>query len=160
MNGQLRSEIKQPKAFRSMEAEAFLNILRTSAALMGDLVELLRPHELTQPQYNVLRILRGAGADGLQRGEVAERMVTREPDITRLLDRMETRGVVRRERGDEDRRVVRVRITPEGLRIVNGLDDAVAAMHGRQLGHLKQEQLRTLNELLVLARTPKSAPVP
>jgi DNA-binding MarR family transcriptional regulator len=152
MTGPLQREIKQPRAFRSLEAECFLNVLRTSSALMGDLVELLRPFDLTQPQYNVLRILRGAGEDGLLRGEVGERMVAREPDVTRLLDRMEARGLVTRERGLADRRLVHVRITAEGLAMVDRLDEPVQAMHARQLGHLTAEELTTLSALLVTAR--------
>ena len=148
----LRDEIKQPRPFRSLEAELFLNLLRTSALLVGDLVEVLRPHELTQPQYNVLRILRGAGPEGLPSGEVGERMVSRDPDITRLLDRMEARGLVVRQRGPVDRRIVTVRITPEGLRLVDSLDAPVEAMHTRQLGHLAPDELRTLNSLLSRAR--------
>jgi DNA-binding MarR family transcriptional regulator len=157
MTGELQTELKQPVAFRSREAEVFLNVLRTSSSLMGDLVELLRPHDLTQPQYNVLRILRGAGAEGLPRGEVGERMVAREPDVTRLLDRMEARGIVRRDRGTGDRRVVRVTITVEGRRLVDSLDGVVADMHVRQLGHLSDDELTVLNDLLVRARTRPGA---
>ena len=148
----LQHEIKQPKPFRSLEAEVFLNLLRTSTLLVGALSDLLREHDLTQPQYNVLRILRGAGADGLPSGEIGGRMVTREPDVTRLLDRMETRGLVARERGTVDRRVVTVRATAEGLRKVDALDAPVQEMHARQLAHLSPDELRTLNTLLERAR--------
>jgi DNA-binding MarR family transcriptional regulator len=154
MTNPLQREIKQPTPFQSLEAEVFVNVLRTSAALVGDLTELLRPYELTQPQYNVLRILRGAGAEGLLRGEVGERMVARDPDVTRLLDRMEARGQVSRERGVNDRRNVHVRISDEGLRIVNALDEPVQAMHARQLGHMTSDELTAFNALLVKARTP------
>jgi DNA-binding MarR family transcriptional regulator len=150
--GSLQREIKQPKAFRSREAEAFLNVLRTSAALVGDLAELLRGYELTQPQYNVLRILRGAGEAGLARGEVGDRMVAREPDVTRLIDRMEQRGLLTRSREGQDRRVVRVRITPQGLSLVNQLDEPVQHMHERQLGHLSETELASLCDLLAKAR--------
>jgi DNA-binding MarR family transcriptional regulator len=150
--GNLQGEIKQPKPFRSLEAEVFLNVLRTYTVLLGGLVDVLRPHELTQPQYNVLRILRGAGADGLASGDVGERMVSREPDVTRLLDRMETRGLVARQRSVADRRVVMVRLTPAGLRLVNDLDEPVQQMHARQLGHLSGEELGALNMLLERAR--------
>lgn len=153
----LQQELKQPVAFRSVEAETFLNVLRTSSALLGDLVELLRTFELTQPQYNVLRILRGAGPDGLLRGEVADRMVTREPDITRLLDRMESRDLVTRARTDRDRRAVRVRITAAGFALVAQLDEPVRAMHERQLGHMRRDDLIALNALLVAARSPAVA---
>lgn len=157
MTRQLRQEIKQPAPFRTPEAEVFLNILRTSAVLVRGLVELLRPYDITQPQYNALRILRGAGPDGLLRGEVGERMVTHEPDVTRLLDRMEARGLVIRERGSEDRRLVHVRITDEGLKLVDSLDAPINAMHRAQLGHLRPEEIDALNELLEKARSPSSS---
>ena len=152
MAGPLQNQIKQPAPFRSREAEAFLNVLRTSAMLVGSLLEVLRPYALTQPQYNVLRILRGAGGDGLPSGEVAARMVTREPDITRLLDRMEARGLVARERSPSDRRVVTARITPAGRALTDALDGPVQALHARQLGHLSPDELAALNSLLVRAR--------
>jgi DNA-binding MarR family transcriptional regulator len=152
MPSPLQDQLKQPAPFRSAEAEAFLNVLRTSALLVGGLMEVLRPHALTQPQYNVLRILRGAGDAGLPSGEVAARMVTREPDITRLLDRMAERGLVARERSPVDRRVVTARITPAGRALADALDAPVEAMHARQLGHLTPDELRALNALLVLAR--------
>jgi DNA-binding MarR family transcriptional regulator len=157
MRNPLQREIKQTTAFRSLEAEVFVNVLRTSAALVSGLADLLRPYDLTQPQYNVLRILRGAGAEGLLRGEVGERMVARDPDVTRLLDRMEARGQVSRERGVDDRRMVHVRISAEGMRLVNTLDEPVQAMHARQLGHLTEAELTTLNTLLVKARAPATA---
>ncbi len=152
MVGQLRAQIRQPGPFRSLEAEAYLNVLRTSTTLLAELVELLRPHELTQPQYNVLRILRGAGEQGLPSGEIGDRMVSREPDMTRLLDRMEARGFVSRQRGPADRRVVTARITDEGRRVVDALDVPVQEMHARQLGHMSEEELRTLIALLERAR--------
>lgn len=152
MAGPLQEQIKQPTPFRSPEAEAFLNVLRTSALLVGSLLEVLRPHALTQPQYNVLRILRGADAGGLPSGEVAARMVTREPDITRLLDRMEARGLVARERSPADRRVVAARLTPAGRQLTDALDAPVEALHARQLGHLSAGELDALNALLVRAR--------
>jgi len=152
MAGKLREHIRQPKPFRSLEAEAYLNVLRTANVLLAEFAELLRPHEITQPQYNVLRILRGAGDDGLPSGEIGERMVNREPDVTRLLDRMEARGLVARQRGPADRRVVTARITAQGRRLVDALDLPVQEMHARQLGHFAEEELRTLTSLLESAR--------
>ena len=152
MAGQLRQQLKQRRPFRSIEAEVFLNVLRTSTTFVGQFVEVLRPYELTQPQYNVLRILRGAGAAGLPCGEVGERMVSREPDVTRLLDRMEQRGLVARARDAADRRVVTARITADGQRLVDALDEPVEALHKRQLGHLSASDLGTLNALLESAR--------
>jgi len=152
MAGQLRAELRQPKPFRSLEAEAYLNVLRTSTQLLAEFVELLRPYEITQPQYNVLRILRGAGDGGLPSGEIGDRMVNRDPDMTRLLDRMEARGLVSRQRGPADRRVVTARLTDEGRRVVDALDGPVQAMHARQLGHLAEDELRTLIALLERVR--------
>ena len=150
---QLRRIIKQRKPFASLEQEVFLEVLRTGNALVHDLVELLKPYGLTQPQYNVLRILRGAGAAGLPTGEVGDRMVaSREPDVTRLLVRMEERGLVERERRTDNRRFVTVRITREGLRILNALDGPVAEMHATQLRHMSRRELELLAELLERAR--------
>jgi DNA-binding MarR family transcriptional regulator len=149
----LRQAIKQRKPFASLEQEVFLEVLRTGHALVQDLVDLLKPHGLSQPQYNVLRILRGAGAAGLPTGEVGERMVaSREPDVTRLLVRMEEHGLLKRERLSENRRVVTVRITREGLRILRALDGPVAEMHARQLRHMTRGELGQLAELLERAR--------
>ncbi len=149
----LRQAIKQRKPFASREQEVFLEVLRTGHALVQDLVDLLKPHGLSQPQYNVLRILRGAGAAGLPTGEVGDRMVaSREPDVTRLLVRMEEHGLLKRERLSENRRVVTVRITREGLRILKALDGPVAEMHARQLRHMTRRELGQLAELLERAR--------
>jgi DNA-binding MarR family transcriptional regulator len=149
----LQQAIKQRKPFASLEQEVFLEVLRTGHALVHDLVELLRPHGLTQPQYNVLRILRGAEPTGLPTGEVGDRMVaSREPDVTRLLVRMEERGLVERERRADNRRFVNVRITPGGLEILKALDGSVDRMHTRQLQHMTRRELESLAELLERAR--------
>jgi len=149
----LRQVIKQRKPFESLEQEVFLEVLRTGHALVHDLVELLRPHDLTQPQYNVLRILRGAEPDGLPTGEVGDRMVaSREPDVTRLLVRMEQRGLVRRVRRTDNRRFVHVRITRQGLHLLQLLDEPVRLMHTRQLQHMPRPELERLAELLERAR--------
>jgi len=149
----LREAIKQQRPFASLEQEVFLEVLRTGHALVGDLVELLKPHGLTQPQYNVLRILRGAGRAGLPTGEVGARMVaSREPDVTRLLMRMEERGLVARERRTDNRRFVTVRITVEGRRVLRSLDAPVAEMHVTQLRHMSRRKLELLAELLEQVR--------
>lgn len=150
---QLRKVIKQRKPFASLEQEVFLEVLRTGNALVHDLVELLRPFGLTQPQYNVLRILRGAGEAGLPTGEVGARMVaSREPDVTRLLVRMEARGLLARERRADNRRFVTARITREGLRVLEALDGPVAEMHSTQLRHMSRRELGLLAGLLERAR--------
>jgi DNA-binding MarR family transcriptional regulator len=149
----LRYAIKQRKPFESLQQEVFLEVLRTGNALIQDLVDLLRPYRLTQPQYNVLRILRGAGPAGLPTGEVGERMVvSREPDVTRLLIRMEGHGLVQRERRSDNRRFVTARITREGLRLLKALDEPVRQMHARQLRHMTRRELDLLAGLLERAR--------
>ena len=151
-DGKLESQIKQSRPFRTPEEQLFVNLLRTARQLLDDFDRLLRGYELTQPQYNILRILRGAGAPGLPSGEIGERMVGRDPDVTRLLDRMEERGLVVRTRSTADRRVVTAQLTPEGLRMVDALDAPLLAMHSRQLGHLSAEEKESLNRLLERTR--------
>ncbi len=138
--------------FRSLEQGAFLSLLRTGDALLRRVEEALRPAGLSHTQYNVLRILRGAGPQGLACREVAERMLTRDPDVTRLLDRLERRRLVKRARERRDRRVVSVRITAAGLRILKELDAPIAALHRAQLKHMGGRRLRSLLALLALAR--------
>jgi len=128
--------------------------------LTGDLLArrlepVLKAAEISPTQYNVLRILRGAG-DALACGEIADRMITREPDMTRLLDRLEKRRLITRARQQADRRVVATRITPKGLELLESLDAPVIQMHKRQLGHLGQAKLRQLIELLEEARSRKT----
>lgn len=152
MAGQVQKEIKQRKAFRRVEDEAFVNIQRTADVLMQGVAAALKPKGLSPTQYNVLRILRGAEPDGLACREIAERMITRDPDITRLLDRLEDRALVARSRDREDRRVITTRITEKGLRLLRELDRPIAALHADQLGHLGEEKLRSLIDLLEAAR--------
>ncbi|HXH11891.1 MAG TPA: MarR family transcriptional regulator [Alphaproteobacteria bacterium] len=152
MTGQLRDAITQQRPFESLEQEALLNVLRTADVLMQRLTAVLKPFKLSHSQYNVLRILRGAGPDGLACREISERMISRDPDITRLLDRLEARGLVARTRDQQDRRVVMARITPEGLRLLEALDEPIAAVDRQQFQHLGEQRLRTLIELLELAR--------
>ena len=152
MSPALRDELRQKRPFQSLEQEAYLNVLRTAAVLTDRFELMLKPSGITPQQFNVLRILRGSEPDGLCRNELRDRMLSRMPDMTRLLDRMEEAGLVVRERGDRDRRLVRTHITPRGLEILASLDDQVVAEHQRSLGHLTEEQLRTLVALLTLAR--------
>jgi DNA-binding MarR family transcriptional regulator len=154
MPSRLATAIKQTKPFVSTEEEAFLAVQRTASELNQGLAELLKPVGLTGPQYNVLRILRGAGEAGLACREIAERLVARDPDVTRLLDRMEKQRLIVRARESADRRVVITRITAKGRELVMQLDKPVSDLHLRQLGHLGQTKLQTLLELLDEARTP------
>ena len=125
----------------------FLDLLRTSDVLSRRLACVLKSEDLSSNQYNVLRILRGA-PEGLPCGEIGSRMITRDPDITRLLDRLEKRGLISRCRETKDRRMVLTRISPEGLKLLARLDEPVQEAHREQLGHLGRERLRALAELL------------
>ena len=150
--GKLADEIKQTKPFQTPEDEAFISILRTAEAFLWREAEFLKPFEVTQAQYNVLRILRGAEPEGLICREISERMITRDPDVTKLLDRLEARGLVRRERQEKDRRVITARITQEGLGVVKEIDGPVLKLTAELLGHLGERKLRTLIRLLEEAR--------
>jgi DNA-binding MarR family transcriptional regulator len=153
MTTQLKDEIRQTKPFGSLEQEAHLSIERTAAVLTHAMAEALKEHGVTSTQYNVLRILRGAGPQGLCRGEVRDRLVAQVPDVTRLLDRLEAAGLVARERGTDDRRYVTTRVTPQGLRLLERLDEPVGALHRDLLGHLEPDELNTLIALLARVRT-------
>jgi DNA-binding MarR family transcriptional regulator len=156
MGKRLQAELKQTKPLENPEVEVFLNTLRTADYLLRAEGEVLREGDLTTPLYNVLRILRGAGTEGLSCGAVSSRMVTRDSDITRLIDRLVQRGLVTRERDAADRRVVLSRITERGLTLLRRLDQPIAGCHQRLLRHLTAEQVRTLSRLLELARQPGS----
>jgi DNA-binding MarR family transcriptional regulator len=133
------------------EEAAYVDLLRTTELLSRPLNQLLKGDDLSPAQYNILRILRGC-PEGLTCGEIGNRMISRDPDITRLLDRMEKRKLIRRERYDKDRRVVLARITDEGLETLRRLDHPVRETHRKLLGHLGIERLRALHELLELCR--------
>jgi DNA-binding MarR family transcriptional regulator len=132
--------------------EVFLRILQAAEGMQQGVNDLLKLYDLTAAQYNVLRILRGADAEGLPCQLIADRLIRKDPDVTRLLDRLERRGLIARARDGQDRRVVRTRITADGLQIVNALDQPVDDLHEEQLGHLTAEQLRELGGLLARAR--------
>jgi DNA-binding MarR family transcriptional regulator len=146
--GRLQKEIKQTKPFASLEEEAFLSLQRTADALAHRASQVLKPHGLSATQYNVLRILRGAGENGLACREVGERMITHDPDITRLLDRLEARELIVRMRSKEDRRVIVTRITPAGLVLLKKLDHGTAEFPRRLMGHLGAARLRSLMRTL------------
>jgi DNA-binding MarR family transcriptional regulator len=134
------------------EEAAFLELVRTTDLLSRGLVRVLKTEDLSSTQYNVLRILRGA-REALPCGEIASRMITRDPDVTRLLDRMEKRGLISRNREEKDRRTVLARITPTGLKVLARLDEPIQSAHRKQLGHLGRERLRELTDLMGLARS-------
>src|SRR5215467_11575031 len=135
-----------------LEEVAFLELARTTDMLSRGLVRILKVEDLSPTQYNVLRILRGT-PEGLPCGEIAARMITRDPDVTRLLDRLEKRGLISRCRETEDRRMVMARIMPHGLKVLGRLDAPVEETHRKQMGHLGKERLRALTELLDAARS-------
>src|SRR6266568_5953264 len=143
---------RKPRRGACPEEAAFLDLLRTTDMLSRPLAQVLKTEDVSATQYNVLRILRGA-PEGLPCGEIASRMITRDPDITRLLDRLEKRSLISRCRETKDRRTVMARITPEGLKLLARLDEPVHSGHRRQLGHLGRERLRLLTELLRVARS-------
>lgn len=140
----LRDEIKQTKPFGSPVEEAVLNIIRTAEVIRYTAADALKPFGLTGTQYNVLRILRGAGATGLACGAIAERMVTQDSDITRLLDRLSTMGLIERGRSESDRRVVNAIITAEGKKVLTRLDPVVRQLNQDLLGHLDERTLAVM----------------
>jgi DNA-binding MarR family transcriptional regulator len=152
MSPKLKDEIKQGKPFESLQAEVFLNLMRTADVLLRSQEAILKLAGLSATQYNVLRILRGAGEQGLCCREVGERMIARDPDITRLVDRLERRGFLTRNRDSKDRRVITVRITPSGQKVLKDLDEPMAEHNRKLLSHMDKGDLRKLSELLEAAR--------
>jgi DNA-binding MarR family transcriptional regulator len=148
MSGRLKKEIKQKRPFRSVHEEVVLALTRTADQVALPVNEVLRDASLSTSQYNVLRILRGAGDEGLPCGEIAERMVRRDPDLTRLLDRLEARALVTRQRGTRDRRVVTAAITAEGMALLAELDEPVESSIRTALGRVPVKRLRVLLEML------------
>ncbi|MGB7157374.1 MAG: MarR family transcriptional regulator [Tepidisphaeraceae bacterium] len=155
MAGKLQHEIGKRRPFDSPHEEAFLSIIRTADVLSRDVAEMFKPFALSSTQYNVLRILRGtcpSGTHGLPCSAISGQMLTRDPDMTRLLDRLEKRGLVSRAREEEDRRIVRTCITDKGMKVLTELDPLVSECHRKHLGHMSRVQLRQLIELLEVAR--------
>jgi len=163
MSGKLLKELHKTRPFESPRQEAFLNVIRTADHLMRRFEELLKPHNISATQYNVLRILRGmckgdhpeagGATDGTPCKTIAQHMLTREPDITRLLDRLETRGLISRQRDHEDRRVVHVRITADGLAMLKELDGPVSEFHNTQFPTMGETEITRLTDLLEKARS-------
>lgn len=184
---QLQRELGKQSAFASPAQEAYLSLQRTASVLSADFAKLLKPHGLSEATYNVLRILRGAaqsvapsgpasrrdpsaqvgGSEQTERrgagpgwrtcGEIGEHMVTPVPDVTRLVDRLEARGLVTRQRSKEDRRVVRVAITAAGLDLLAELDRPIVLLHEHQLAHMAETDLSRLVLLLARVRKPHIA---
>lgn len=152
MQTTLEAELRQTRPFKSPLEEAFVALQRTAAVLEHALEATLKPSGVTGTQYNVLRILRGAGDEGLCRTDIGARMVRRVPDVTRLLDRLEDTGYIARTRGGGDRRYVTTRITPRGLRALSKLDAIVARFHEQHMEPLTPEQVQSLIALLAVLR--------
>jgi DNA-binding MarR family transcriptional regulator len=150
----LKDEIKKKKPFEHVEEEAYLNLLRTTNLLYGQFDGLLKQAGLSEQQYNVLRILRGVGGCGLPCSEVGARLIARVPDVTRLVDRLESAGLVERCRIAQDRRVVQVKITPRGLEALAALDEPLVALNKRVLRHMTRKELEDLIRLLEKVRRP------
>lgn len=153
MTTDLRPSRQRRAPTSSLHQEVFVSLARTEAALHDGLDRVLGPRGLSLTQYNVLRILRGAGPNGLCRNEIGQRLITRMPDVTRLVDRMVAAGLVSSVRSTEDRRLVNTTLTEQGRTLVGELDAEVDELHRQQLGHLKDAELRTLLDLLDRART-------
>ena len=134
-----------------LEERVFISLFRTADLLARNIEKLLRGSDISPTQYNVLRILRGS-PEGLTCSEIGQRMISRDPDITRLLDRLEKRTLVSRCRETKDRRMVLTRISPQGLRLLGELDGPLTEIHRNQLGHLGREGLHSLEGLLEKAR--------
>ncbi len=152
----LQAELKQNIPFTSREQEAYLSLMRTADALATQVEAWLKEYGLTGTQYNALRILRGAGPGGLPCREIGERMITHDPDITRLLNRLEDRGFVERIRAKHDRRIIYGKITAAGLRLLREMDAPLEKRGREMLRHVSQEKLKQLIDLLELVRCKKA----
>src|ERR1700730_12976123 len=139
------------------EDRAFIALQKAADKLALQAEQLLKSNGLTGAQYNVLRILRGAEPEGLACSGIGERMISHDPDMTRLLERMEKRGLITRQRQTDDRRVIKTRVTTAGLALLKSLDQPVRELHKRQFRHLPARRLKTLAQLLeeVRARGPE-----
>ncbi len=146
--------------FDSLEQEAYLNLWRTYDRLRALEDELFGRYGITAQQYNALRLLREVSPEGLPTLALAKKLISRAPDITRLLNKLVDRNLIERERKDSNRRVVEVRITPVGLKLLKELDPLVTETNSRQLGHLSQPELRSLIEALRKARRPHESHAP
>jgi DNA-binding MarR family transcriptional regulator len=147
-SGRLQQEIKQTRPFRSVAQEATLGLMRTADLIRRHIAARIEPHGVTTQQYNVLRILRGARPDGLPTLEIAERMIEQAPGITRLLDRLEAKQLVQRERCPSDRRQVTCRITPQGVALLAAMDPGIDQADADLVAGLDLGEQRQLVRLL------------
>jgi DNA-binding MarR family transcriptional regulator len=147
----LQQELGKSQPFSLLEQEVYLNLVRTHAVLSDKVAELFKKYNLSQPLYNVLKVVARAGGVGTPSQSIAQYMLVRDPDITRLVDRLQKDRLIAREKDERDRRIVLVKVTELGLEIIQILDPLIWDLHQQQLGHLSQEKLELLNELLVAA---------
>jgi DNA-binding MarR family transcriptional regulator len=142
-------EIRQTKPFRSLQEQLVINLMRTTRAVEEGWIQYLkRTAGISPSQYNILRILRGARPKAVKISDISDRMITRDPDVTRLVDRLIRQGLVRRERDTDDRRVVLVEVTAAGLALLSRLDGPAGEYTDSAMAGLKPQQLRTLDTLL------------
>jgi DNA-binding MarR family transcriptional regulator len=151
MAGKVYNEIVLSRQL-PIEVEAFLNVQLTAGKQLLGVAEVIRPFGLSTTQYSVLRILRGSGEAGMPCGEVSSRLITRDSDITRLFDRLEKRGLILRERSDADRRVVKAKITPAAIQLLQEIDVPMIDLHLKQFAALSQEDIARLVDLLEVLR--------
>jgi len=149
----LQEELKQSKPFVSLEVEAYISLVRTEAVLSQRVDALFKQHGITQTLYNLIRIIRGGPKEGVPCAAIAERLITRVPDVTRLVDRAVKQGLVSRKRPETDRRVVLLRLTKRGDELLEALRDPLTELHAEQLGRLSQPELKKLIDLLSKLRT-------
>lgn len=152
----IQAELKQTKPFKSPADEAFVSLQRTADIMMRKIAQFLKPWGISPTQYNVLRILRGAGPEGLCCGEISDRMITHDPDITRLLDRIEKLGWIERARSTKDRRAVLSRISKKGLELLKQMDKPIEDFNRTASSHLSEKKLR---ELIGLLNEVRSGPM-
>ncbi len=150
----LQSELNLQRSFKSAEQEAYLNLVRSHAVLVSEFEKLFKQHNLSQSLYNVLKAVARNVEQGYPSQSLAQFMIAKDPDITRLVDKLARLNLVSRKRGTQDRRVVWVKITAKGLQKIEMLDPEVHTLHRQQLGHMSKETLQTLSELLVEVRQP------
>ena len=153
----MNSRAKSAKPLISQENRIFVALLQAADTLGQEAEQLLKAAGLTGAQYNVLRILRGAEPQGLPCRAIGDRMISHDPDMTRLLDRLEKRGLITRVRQTDDRRVVKTRITPQALSLLKTLDRPIRELHKRQFRHMSAARLKILSDLLEEVRVRKTA---
>jgi DNA-binding MarR family transcriptional regulator len=149
----LQAELKQTKPFKSPAEEALISLQRTADRMLREITQFMKNWGISPTQYNVLRILRGAGPQGLCCGEISDRMITHDPDITRLLDRIEKLGWIERARSTKDRRVVQAKITKTGLELLRQMDKPIEEFISRTTDHMSEKNLRDLIQLLAELRS-------